>query len=152
MDQLPTDFASAFNKSPDGWAKAVGLTYVSATADKVVAELEVSERHRKTDGTVDEALYCALVQATASVGAALYALRSKQPVVGVESHTSFLGTVRLGRIRVTATPLLQDHDTQVWEGRVTDQDGRLVATGSLRLVGPEEDSPLTSPVLDLTDQ
>ena len=138
MDQLPEDFASALNRSRDGLAEAIGLMFVSATADEVVAE-EVSERHRKADGTVDEAFYCLLVQTTASVGAALYALRWKMPVVGLDSQTSFLRTVRSGRIQVTATPLLRDRDTQVWEGRVTDRDGHLVATGPLRLMGLEED-------------
>ena len=56
MDQLPEDFASALNRSRDGLAEAIGLMFVSATADEVVAELEVSERHRKADGTVDEVL------------------------------------------------------------------------------------------------
>ncbi len=151
MDQVPVDYASALNKSPDGWAEAIGLRYVSATADKVMAELDVSERHRKADGIVDEALFSGLVEAATSVGAALYALRWKQPVVGVENQTSFLGTVRSGRILVTATPLLRDRESQVWEARVTDAAGRLVASGRVRLIGMEEGSPLASPVLESKD-
>ena len=145
MDQVPIDYASALNKSPDGWAEAMGLKYLRATADEAVAELEVSERHRKADGTVDEAIYGGLVEAAASVAAALHALRWKRPAVGVENQTSFLGAVRSGRIRVTATPLQRDRDTQVWEGRVTDSDGRVVATGRVRLICLEEDSTLTGP-------
>ncbi len=148
MDQVPIDYASALNKSPDGWTEAVGLTYVKATADEVVGELEVSERHRKADGTVDEAVYSGLVEAAASVGAAVYAVRWKRPVVGVENQTSFLSPVRSGRVLVTATPLQRDRDTQVWDGRVTDSDGRVVATGRLRLICLDEDSGLTSPVLN----
>ncbi len=148
METPPLDYASALNKSPDGWAEAMALRYLSATAQEVVAELEISERHRKTDGTVDEALYCGLVEAAASVGAALYALRWKRPVVGLENQTSFLGTAKSGRLRVTATPLLLDRETQIWVGQVTDREGRLVASGRLRLLGLEEDSPLTSPVID----
>ncbi len=78
MDQILVDYASALNKSPDGWAEAMGLKYVRATADEAVTELEVSERHRKADGTVDEAIYGGLVEAAASVGAALHALRWKR--------------------------------------------------------------------------
>jgi 1,4-dihydroxy-2-naphthoyl-CoA hydrolase len=123
----------------------MGLTYVKATADEVVGELEVSERHRKADGTFDEGIYCGLVEAAASVGAALYALHWKRPVVGVENQTSFLGTVRSGRLRVTATPVQRDRDTQVWDGSVTDSHGRVVATGRLRLVSLQEDAWLTGP-------
>lgn len=148
---MSADYASALNKSLDGWAEATGLRYVSATADEVIAELEVSERHRKAGGTVDEAIYCGLIEAAASVGAALYALRWKRPVVGAENQTSFNGAVRSGRIRVTATPQLRDRDTQVWEGRVTDEGGRVIAIGRLRLVALEENSPLTGPALDPMD-
>lgn len=152
MDQVPVDHASALNKSPDGWAEAIGLRYLTATADEVMAELEVSERYRRADGTVDEALFCGLVEAATSVGAALYGLRWKQPVVGVENQTSFLGIVRSGRILVTATPLRRDRDTQVWEARVTDVAGRLVASGRVRLIGMEKGSPLASPALESMDQ
>jgi uncharacterized protein (TIGR00369 family) len=148
VDQVPVNYASALNKSPDGWTEAVGLRYVRAASDEVVGELEVSERHRKSDGTVDEALYSGMLEAAASVGAALYALRWKRPVVGLENQTSFLGTVRSGRIVVTTTPLQRDYATQVWEGRVADENGRLLATGRVRLISLEEDSGLTSPVLD----
>jgi 1,4-dihydroxy-2-naphthoyl-CoA hydrolase len=126
----------------------MGLTYVRATADEVVGELEVSERHRKADGTVDEAIYGGLVEAAASVGAALYALRWKRPVVGVENPTSFLSAVRSGRILVTARPLQRDRDTHVWEAHVTDGDGRVVASGRVRLICLDEDSGLSAPVLD----
>lgn len=152
MDQVPVDYASAINKSPDGWAEAIGLRYLTATADEVMAELEVSERHRKADGTVDEALFCGLVEAATSVGAALYGLRWKQPVVGVENQTSFLGIVRSGRILVTATPLRRDRETHVWDARVTDVAGRLVASGRVRLIGMEKGSPLASPALESMDQ
>ncbi len=131
----------------------MGLTYVRATAEEVVGELEVSARHRKADGTLDEGIYCGLVGAAASVGAALYAsqwkaLQWKRPVVGVENLTSFLATARSGRILVTATPVFRDLETQIWEGNVTDKSGRLLAYGRLRFICPEEDSTLTCPVLD----
>lgn len=43
MDQVPGDHASALNKAPGGWSEVRGLSYVSAAADEVIAELEVSE-------------------------------------------------------------------------------------------------------------
>lgn len=43
MDQVPGDHASALNKSPVGWSEVMGLSYISAAADEVIAELEVSD-------------------------------------------------------------------------------------------------------------
>lgn len=148
MEGPPRDYASALNKFRDGWAKAMELEYLRATADQAVAELEVSEQHLKADGTVDEALYSGLIEAAASVGAALHALRWKRPVVGLENQTSFHRTVRSGRLRVTAEPLLRNRQTQIWQGRITDQQGQVIASGQLRLICLEEGAPLTNPVMD----
>ena len=91
----------------------MGLTYVRATADEAVAELKIPEQYLKADGTVDEALYGGMVEAAASVGAALYAMRWKLPVVGVENQTSFHRPARSARLCVTAKPVLRDQDTQL---------------------------------------
>lgn len=149
MDEPTRDYAAALNKSPDGWAKAMGLKYLRATADEAVAELAVSEQYLKADGTVDEALYSGLVEAAASVGAALHAMRWKLPVVGVENQTSFHRPARSARLRVTAKPLMRDQDTQLWEGQVTDEQGQVIASGRIRLVSVKEGPPLTTPVIDL---
>ena len=125
------------------------LKYLRATADEAVAELEVSKQHLKADSTVDDALYSGLIEAAASVGAALYAMRWKRPVVGLENHTSFHRTVLSGRLRVTARPLLRNRETQIWKGRVTDQQGQVIASGQLRLICLEEGAPLTNPIMDL---
>jgi acyl-coenzyme A thioesterase PaaI-like protein len=92
----------------------MGLTYVRATADQAVAELKIPEQYLKADGTVDEALYSGLVEAAASVGAALHAMLWKLPVVGVENQTSFHRPARSARLRVTATPLVRDQHTQLF--------------------------------------
>lgn len=151
MDQGSVDCAAVLNKSPDGWTEAIGLRYVTATGDRAAAELEISSQHLKPDGSVDEAIYGGLVEAVASVGAALYAMRWRRPVVGIENQTSFLRTVRSGRLLVSATPLQRDYETQVWEGHVTDSNGQVVATGRMRLICLEEDAGLRSPVLDSID-
>jgi 1,4-dihydroxy-2-naphthoyl-CoA hydrolase len=138
VDEPPRDYAAALNKSPDGWAEAMGLKYLRATADEAVAELVVTEQYVKADGTVDEALYSGLVEAAASVGAALHAMRWKLPVVGVENQTSFHRPARSARLLVTAKHLMRNQDTQLWEGQVTDELGQVIASGRVRLVSVKE--------------
>lgn len=43
---------------------------------------------------------------------------------------------------LSATPLTRGRRSQVWDGRVLDQDGTLVATGRVRLICVEGGSPL----------
>jgi acyl-coenzyme A thioesterase PaaI-like protein len=55
-------------------------------------------------------------------------------VVGIENHTSFVHAARAGRIQVRATPLTRGRLSQLWEAVCTDDDGRVVAQGQVRLL------------------
>ncbi len=136
------DFAEDLNASRDGWNTAMGLRFVRATADEVVAELEIGPQHRQPYGIVHGGVHSGVIETIASVGAALYAMPQGQGVVGLENHTSFLHAVREGVLRATARPLARGRKTQVWEGEVRDPGGRLVATGRVRLICLERDVSL----------
>jgi 1,4-dihydroxy-2-naphthoyl-CoA hydrolase len=128
------DVAALLNGSLDGWAAAMGVVFVRATAAEVVAELEVGPAHRQPYGIVHGGVHAGLIETLASVGAALVALPRGQVVVGLENHTSFLRAARGGRLRATATPISRGRSSQVWEGSVRDEEGRLLATGRVRLL------------------
>jgi uncharacterized protein (TIGR00369 family) len=78
----------------------------------------------------------------ASVGAALNAMAEGRHAVGLENHTSFLRAVRGGKLTVTARPVAKGRRSQVWEGEVRDDKGRLAATGRVRLMILEGDEAL----------
>ena len=136
------DFAEELNASRDGWNTAMGLRFVRATADEVVAELEIGPQHRQPYGIVHGGVHSGVIETIASVGAALYAMPQGQGAVGLENHTSFLHAVREGVLRATARPLTRGRRTQVWEGEIRDAAGKLVATGRVRLLGLDPDTQL----------
>ncbi|AGP39081.1 PaaI family thioesterase [Sorangium sp. So ce296] len=139
----PEDFAAAFNAANiDGWVSAMGLRLVRATGDGVEAELDVGPQHRQAYGIVHGGVHAGIIETLASVGAALHALPEGRSVVGLENHTSFLRAVRSGRLRAEARPLDRGRRTQVWEGSVHDEQGRLCATGRVRLLVLEPDAVL----------
>jgi uncharacterized protein (TIGR00369 family) len=84
------------------------------------------------------------------VGAALHAITEGRSVVGLENSTSFIRAVREGRLRATATPLTRGRRSQVWEGTVTDAEGRLVAKGRVRLLCLEPDVAVAGQKVELT--
>src|SRR5258708_20589439 len=84
------DFAARLNAWLDGWNSSMGIQFVRATADEVVAEVQIGVLHRQAYGIVHGGLYSGLVETVASVGAALFAMKRGQSVVGLENHTSFL--------------------------------------------------------------
>lgn len=131
------DFSAALNSRLDGWNAAMGLQYLCATPEQVIAELEIGACHRQAYGIVHGGVYSGIIETVASVGAALWAARHNQTVVGLENHTSFLNAVREGRLRVAARPLMRGRRTQVWTAEVTDAAGRLVAEGKVRFLALE---------------
>ena len=136
------NFAAALNASISGWTRAMGIHFVIATSDEVVAELEITADHHQAYGIVHGGVHSGLIETVASVGAALAALSRSQSVVGLENHTSFLNAVREGKLRATARPLMRGRRTQVWEANVTDAEGRTVATGRVRFLALEAGSSL----------
>ena len=117
----------------DGWATAMGLEMVEMTPEQVVIEWTVDQRHRQPFGIVHGGVHCGVVETACSIGASLQAGPRGQTVVGIENHTSFLRAVREGRLRATARPIQVGGRAQLWEASIVDAEGRLVATGRLRL-------------------
>src|SRR6266700_6952390 len=137
------DFSQRFNEMPEGWLQAMGVTITKATADEVRAELTIGPQHLQGYGIVHGGVHCGLIESLASIGAALYALPRGQSVVGLENNTSFVRAVREGaRLRAVATPVTRGRRTQVWEAKVEDGEGRIVATGRVRLLCLEKDEAL----------
>jgi uncharacterized protein (TIGR00369 family) len=134
------NFAASLNAVRGGWNKAMGIHFVVATGDEVIAELEIAAHHHQAYGIVHGGVHSGLIETVTSVGAALAALPRNQSVVGIENHTSFLNAVREGKLLATARPLMRGRRTQVWEATVTDDEGRSVASGRVRFLALEAGS------------
>jgi uncharacterized protein (TIGR00369 family) len=134
MSDTPQDFSDMLNQHRGGWNEAMGLRFLRASADEVVAELDVARIHQQPYGIVHGGVHAGVIETLASAGAALSAGARGQTVVGLENSTTFIRAVREGTLRATATPLTRGRRSQVWETRIVDAAGRLVATGRVRLL------------------
>jgi len=144
------DFAEMINaQNRDGWLAAMGVRMVRATRDEVIAELTIGPAHLQPYGLVHGGVHAGIIESVASIGAALDALPEGRSVVGLENHTSFLRAVREGTLRAVAKPLTRGRRTQVWEGSVYDAEGRLAATGRVRLLVLEPDSRIAGERVDV---
>lgn len=126
-----------------GFDQFMGVRMVSASRDEVVLEYEVDARHLQPYGIVHGGMHCATIETACSTGAGLNALENGLAVVGVENHTSFVRAVRAGtKIRVTAKPITRGRRSQLWEATARDTEGRIVATGRVRLLCLQPETPL----------
>lgn len=107
---------------------------IRISRDEVILEYDVDDRHLQPYGIVHGGTHCAMVESACSAGAGIDAMTHGLSVVGVENHTSFVRAVREGTIRVIATPITRGRRSQLWEATARDGDGRIVATGRVRLL------------------
>jgi 1,4-dihydroxy-2-naphthoyl-CoA hydrolase len=136
------DLAERVNEMPSGWVKEMGLTILTASADEVTCEWEVTEKHHQGYGIVHGGVYCGVIETLASIGAAIVAHPRGQRVAGLENTTSFIRAVRSGRLRALARPVTRGRLSQLWEAWIRDDQDRLVAQGTVRLLCFDADRPL----------
>jgi uncharacterized protein (TIGR00369 family) len=132
------DMAAIFNASMGGWNAAMGLRFLVATGSECVAVVDIDERHRQPYGIVHGGVYAGIIETVCSTGAAVAARVHAGVVVGLENSTSFLHAARSGELRATARPLTRGRRTQVWEAKITGDDGKVAATGRVRLLVLDE--------------
>ncbi|WP_217910020.1 PaaI family thioesterase [Pseudenhygromyxa sp. WMMC2535] len=112
----------------------MGLRFSSVDYDEVTAELEVFDGLLQPYGLVHGGVYCSIVETLASVGAAVNVLPEGKHTVGLDNTTSFLRAVRSGKLHGRARPLARGGRTQVWEVEIRDDEGRLAASGRVRML------------------
>ena len=134
MKPFPEDVVKIVNGVLGGYDRMVGLRFVSITPEACVAEIEVGEVHRQPYGLVHGGVYTGMIESVCSTGAALRVMSEGKSTVGLENSTAFLRAVRSGTLRCTARPAFTGRRTHVWEGEIHDEEGRLVATGRVRLI------------------
>ena len=130
---MGSDFLGMINSAPTGWVREMDLHFVEATPERVVATIDIGERHHQGYGIVHGGVYSSIIETLASVGAHLFAAQNGRAVAGLENHTSFIRAIREGRLTATATPLTRGRRSQVWQCDIVDEANRLIATGRVRL-------------------
>jgi 1,4-dihydroxy-2-naphthoyl-CoA hydrolase len=110
----------------------LGVEFEEVTADRVVASWVAGPHLHQPFGIVHGGAYCSVVETLASVGAAVW-LGDKGKVVGVSNSTDFYRAVTEGRLSSTATPVHRGRSQQVWVVETTDEQGRMVSRGQVRL-------------------
>jgi uncharacterized protein (TIGR00369 family) len=104
----------------------LGLRFVEATADRVVAELTIRDELRTFGGALHGGTLMAMAD-TVGATATVINLPAGASTTTLESKTNFFAAGRQGVVRAEATPLHRGRRTMVWQTRVTDEAGRLLA-------------------------
>ncbi len=113
--------------------RAAGLTVGEITGSRVTGHLQLGPEHHTPWGIVHGGVYATAIESAASIGASSAVRDQGQVAVGLTNTTHFLRPVTAGRVAVEATALSQGRTQQLWRVDITDETGRLVAHGEVRL-------------------
>jgi 1,4-dihydroxy-2-naphthoyl-CoA hydrolase len=110
-----------------GLPALLGLTITRADKDVVVAELMVRPEICTLGDTIHGGAIMAFADTVGAVGTVMN-LREGQGTTTIESKTNFFAGAKVGTLLTAeSVPLHRGRRTQVWETRITNPDGRLVA-------------------------
>lgn len=110
----------------------LGLRFTSVGPDEVVATWEARPELHQPYGLVHGGAHCGVVETLASFGAAQW-FGDRGKVVGVNNNTDFFRAVSEGPLTSRARPLHRGRLQQLWVVETTDEEGRIVARGSVRI-------------------
>jgi 1,4-dihydroxy-2-naphthoyl-CoA hydrolase len=110
-----------------GLPRLLGLTVIVAEPDRVVAELTVREKHCTLGHTIHGGTIMAFADTLGALGTVLN-LRDGQSTTTVEGKTKFFAGAPVGsKVIAESVPLHRGRSTQVWETRLSNESGRLLA-------------------------
>lgn len=111
----------------------LGIEFVESTKERVVARMSVEPRVHQPFGLLHGGASVALAETVASTGAWMNCDQARENVVGLEINANHLRAKRDGVVTATATPVHVGRRTQVWEVRVTDEQGKAVCVSRCTL-------------------
>jgi uncharacterized protein (TIGR00369 family) len=109
----------------------LGIEFLETGPERMVARIPV-DGNTQPYGVLHGGATAALCETIASVGTAL-AVEPGKLVMGIELNVNHIRAVREGHITATGVPLHVGKTTAVWDMKVHDDEGKLVAVSRLTL-------------------
>jgi 1,4-dihydroxy-2-naphthoyl-CoA hydrolase len=115
------------------FVRAAGLIVDEVTGTRVTGHIELGPDHLTPWGIVHGGVYSTAVESAASLGASTAVHDRGEVAVGLSNTTHFFRSLTSGRVLVEATAIYQGRTHQLWRVDITDETGRLIAHGEVRL-------------------
>lgn len=113
-------------------APKLGMEFLEVGPRRMVIRMPV-EGNTQPYGILHGGATAALCETVGSLGTALN-VGPEQQVVGIELNINHIRTAREGFVTATGVPVHVGKTTAVWDMRVEDDEGRLIAVSRLSLI------------------
>lgn len=118
-------FCNALRK--DTMLEGLGITFIPSPAGTFAATMPVDKRTFQPMGLLHGGATAALAETLGSMGSAMLIDRDKFAVVGIEVNANHIRSVQAGLVTATGSLLHKGRTTHVWDIRVHNGEGELVA-------------------------
>ncbi|MBU6383487.1 MAG: hotdog fold thioesterase [Verrucomicrobia bacterium] len=108
----------------------LGIEFIEVGKDHLTARMPVDKRTVQPAAIVHGGATAALAETVASAGAN-YCIEKERMAVGLELNINHIRTVRTGYVIAVAKPLHLGKSTQVWEIKITNEEGQLISAARL---------------------
>ena len=111
----------------------LGIEYTEVGPDSITARMPVDHRTHQPFGLLHGGASVVLAETLGSVAAHMCLDGEKQYTVGLDINANHIRAVRSGWVYGTTKPLHIGGKTQVWEIRITTEDGALVCISRITM-------------------
>jgi 1,4-dihydroxy-2-naphthoyl-CoA hydrolase len=124
---MPMDLLARIKDEMLPFAELLGIEFVSASPEKIVAEMTVREDLCTRPAVLHGGAIMAFADTLGATGTILN-LSQGAGTTTIESKTNFIAPAPVGtRVTGEATPVHRGRRTMIWQTRVATSEGRLVA-------------------------
>lgn len=123
--QKQIDWANALQK--ENMVSHLGIRFVPSAEGTFAATMPVDHRTKQPMGLLHGGATAALAETLGSMGSAMLVDLEKHAVVGIELNANHLKSATSGIVTAVGTLLHKGRTTHVWDIRVTNETGDLVA-------------------------
>ena len=121
------DLLDRVNDTKLPFAELLGIVFVSASPDRIVAEMTVREDLCTTPAVLHGGAIMAFADTLGAMGT-LVNLPQGAGTTTIESKTNFVAPAPVGtRVIGETTPVHRGRRTMIWQTRISTSEGRLVA-------------------------
>jgi uncharacterized protein (TIGR00369 family) len=121
------DLLTQINEAMLPFAELLGIEFISAAPDKVVAEMTVREDLCTRPAVLHGGAIMALADTLGATGT-IVNLPQGAGTTTIESKTNFVAPAPVGtRVIGETTPIHRGRRTMIWQTRISTPEGRLVA-------------------------
>lgn len=122
-----------FNARPQSMATTLGIELTEIGENYVCGRMPVDHRTHQPMGILHGGASVAFAETLGSIGGWLALPDESQYCVGLEINANHIKSVKDGYVYGKASPLHIGKNTQIWEIRITNEDGKLVCVSRITL-------------------